>query len=105
MVAARHVEVVAALQVRPEFGRDPEEPGQAQRRIAGDGALAVDDPGDAVLRNADGLREPGGGNAEWLQERLAKDPARMGRLHGLASRQVGKPEKRTEERTVRKRCD
>ena len=47
----REAELVEALQVKPELGGRAEEMGKAQGRIAGDGALAVENPGDAVGRH------------------------------------------------------
>ena len=57
----------APIQVKPKLGGRAEEMGKAQGRIAGDGALAVENPGDAVGRHLKLARERSGAHIKFFQ--------------------------------------
>src|SRR5713226_6014824 len=60
-------QLVEALQVEPEFGAGAEEVAEAQGGIASNGALAIQDPGDAVSRYLQLTRELRGADVQRLQ--------------------------------------
>jgi len=63
-------QVVEALQVEPEFGARAKEMTQAQGGIAGDGALAIQDSGNAIGRYVQLPRELGGAHVVERRGRL-----------------------------------
>ena len=60
-------QVIKRLQVEPELRACSEEMCQAQRRVAGHGALTVEDLGDAVGRHLELAAERGSTNPEHLK--------------------------------------
>jgi hypothetical protein len=58
---------LCATRFEPELGGRAEEVGEAQSRIAGDGARAVENSGDAVGRHLKLARERSGAHVEFLQ--------------------------------------
>lgn len=64
--------VVGRLQVHPELRARAEPVRETKRGIARDRALAIDDPADAVGRDADLPRQLGRADADFL-ERFGED--------------------------------
>ena len=60
-------DLIKALQIQPEFRSRAKEMGQAQGRIAGDGAPSIQDFGDAVGRNIQLPRQFCGAHAQLFQ--------------------------------------
>ena len=60
-------DLIKALQIKPEFRSSAKEMGQAQGRVAGDGAPSIQDFSDAVSRNLQLPRQFGGAHAQLLQ--------------------------------------
>src|ERR1039458_10206914 len=63
---SREADFVEALQVEPELGAGAEEVGEAESCVAGDGAAAVEDLGDAVGGHSDLAREFSRADAEFI---------------------------------------
>src|ERR1019366_3537872 len=63
----RYAQFVKALQVKPELGTRAEEMGQTQGSVSRDGALPVQNAGDAVGRHIQLARQFGGAHAEFSQ--------------------------------------
>src|SRR5271166_1276741 len=60
-------DLVKALQIQPEFRRRAKEMGEAQGRVAGDGAPSIQALGDAVGGNIQLPRQFGGAHAQLFQ--------------------------------------
>src|SRR5271157_6465026 len=66
-LALRQANFIEALQIQPELQRGPEEMCQAQGGVAGDGAVSVEDFGNAVGRNVEPARQLGGAHLQLAQ--------------------------------------
>ena len=62
-----HSELIETLEVEPEFGAGPEEVAEAQRGVASNGPLTIQDPGDAVGRHLQLARKLRGAHVERLE--------------------------------------
>ena len=80
----RTPQFVELLEVEPKLARRPEEASQAQRRVAGHGAAAVEDFGDPVHRDFD----PPGKLRRTHPERVEILAQRLARMNGFAHHDV-----------------
>src|SRR5437867_11543733 len=76
-------EIVTDLQVHPEPLGGAKVSRQPQGSVRSDRPLSVYDFIDAPCWNADALREPVLGDAQWLEEFLEQNLARMDRWMGF----------------------
>jgi hypothetical protein len=83
--SARHFEVVMALKIEPELRAVAEIKAEPKRGVSGDAPPVVDDLGDAVWRNADGLGEP------MLRQAVARPGTLLSAFLRESPRQIRRP--------------
>lgn len=80
-----------SLKIQPEAIAGPEVGGEAQGRVGGDGALAVNDLVDPPCRNADVKGQPVLADPQRRQKLLGQDLSRMNRRQTSSSRHCHTP--------------
>ena len=77
VLASGHANIVIRLKVQPRFRRHAETGSEAQRRVRGNRALAIDDQADAIGRDIQIPRQTINAEAHGFQKILAQNLARM----------------------------